>query len=346
MCISCHTSGFAGTPTSCSACHSTDYINTDNPGHLMLNLSTDCTLCHTTAPGWSPALFPEHDNYYPVEGNHTTLSCVDCHAGNYNNLNNTCAGCHTDEYNQTSNPDHNSLHFSISCADCHGQTAWKPANFQHDNWPLTGAHSQVSCEDCHHGNYITTPNTCTGCHIQDYSQTTNPNHSGLNIPDDCATCHTTDPGWKPASFPIHDNYYPLTGAHMPIAGECAACHHGDYNNTPNTCAGCHTDDYNTTTDPNHVTQQFPTNCTDCHGQTAWNPSTLDHSFYPVVGAHTSVSCNDCHQGNYTSGATPTNCTGCHTDDYKPDNRSQPRNSAIPDQLCRLSRTNNLGTLHF
>jgi DnaJ-class molecular chaperone len=54
-----------------------------------------------------------------------------------------------------------------------------------------------------------------------------------------------------------------------IASDCAACHNGDYNNTPNTCAGCHTNDDNVTTDPNHVTQQFPTNCADCHGQTAW-----------------------------------------------------------------------------
>jgi DnaJ-class molecular chaperone len=51
---------------------------------------------------------------------------------------------------------------------------------------------------------------------------------------------------------------------------CAACHNGDYNNTPNTCAGCHTDDYNNTTNPDHEAQQFPLNCEECHGQSAWN----------------------------------------------------------------------------
>jgi mono/diheme cytochrome c family protein len=175
----------------------------------------------------------------------------------------------------------------------------------------------VACNDCHQGNYTSgaTPTNCTSCHNSDYVSAVNPNHVWLNIPADCAACHSTASGWVPATFALHDNFYPLTGAHATLANDCVACHHGDYNNTPNTCAGCHTDDYIATTDPNHVTQQFPTNCTDCHGQTAWAPSTLDHSFYPVVGAHTSVSCNDCHQGNYTSGATPTNCAGCHTDDY-------------------------------
>ena len=28
---------------------------------------------------------------------------------------------------------------------------------------------------------------------------------------DCAMCHTTEPDWNPAAFPIHNEYYVLQG---------------------------------------------------------------------------------------------------------------------------------------
>jgi hypothetical protein len=314
-CNDCHQGNYTNTPNTCAGCHTSDYNQSINPNHLALNIPTTCETCHTTEPGWAPATFPIHDNYYQLIGAHAAISndCAACHNGDYNNTPNTCAGCHTDDYNNTTNPDHEAQQFPLTCEECHGQTAWIPSTFSHSNWPLTGAHLTTSCNDCHQGNYNNTPNTCTACHQADYNQSINPNHVSLNLPVTCETCHTTDPGWAPATFPIHDNFYQLIGAHAAIANDCAACHNGDYNNTPNTCNGCHNDDYTQTTNPDHVAQQFPTNCTECHNQTAWIPSTLDHSFYPIVGAHTSVSCNDCHQGNYNN--PPTTCAGCHTDDY-------------------------------
>src|SRR5690606_10525090 len=129
-----------------------------------LGIPTDCENCHTTEPGWSPATFDIHNNYYLLDGAHAAIAndCMLCHNGDYNN----------------------------------------------------------------------TPNTCDGCHIPDYNQTTNPNHVALALPTDCASCHTTNPDWMPATFDIHDNYYPLNGAHAAIANDCVLCHNGDYNNTP------------------------------------------------------------------------------------------------------------------
>ena len=314
-CNDCHQGNYSSTPNTCAGCHAADYNQSVNPNHPALNLPTTCETCHTTDPGWAPATFPIHDNFYQLIGAHAAIAndCAACHNGDYNNTPNTCAGCHTDDYNNTTNPDHEAQQFPLNCEECHGQSAWIPSTFSHSNWPLTGAHLTTSCNDCHQGNYNNTPNTCAACHQADYNQSINPNHVSLNIPTTCETCHTTDPGWAPATFPIHDNYYQLLGAHAAIANDCAACHNGDYNNTPNTCNGCHNDDFTQTTDPDHVAQQFPTNCTECHNQSAWQPSTLDHSFYPIVGAHTSVTCNDCHQGNYNN--PPNTCAGCHTDDY-------------------------------
>jgi len=202
---------------------------------------------------------------------------------------------------------------------CHTtEPGWVPADFPiHDDYyPFTGAHVPISsdCAACHQGDYSSTPNTCEGCHMPDYSASFNPNHSSLSIPTDCAMCHTTDPDWNPALFPIHDDYYVLEGAHIAIADNCADCHNGDYTSTPNTCYGCHADDYNSTTNPDHQSAQFPTTCEDCHSQTSWTPSTFDHDnmYFPIYsGKHDGEwsLCVDCH--TIPSDYSFFSCIDCH-----------------------------------
>ncbi|PKP30762.1 MAG: hypothetical protein CVT99_11605 [Bacteroidetes bacterium HGW-Bacteroidetes-16] len=320
-CSACHESGYAGTSTICVDCHVENYNQTSNPNHLAIGISTDCELCHTTNPGWSPATFPTHGNYYPLTGAHTSIAndCSSCHQGNYNNTPNACAGCHQDDYNQTTNPNHVSLALSTLCDECHTTNpGWNPATFPiHANYyPLTGAHTSIAndCSSCHQGNYNNTPNTCVGCHQDDYNQTTNPNHVSLALSTVCDECHTTNPGWNPALFPDHDQYYLLVGAHIAIADQCADCHNGNYNSTPNTCYGCHQDDYNQTTDPAHAAAQYPTDCETCHTQTAWVPSTFNHDsqYFPIYsGEHDGEwnTCSDCHPNpaNYTIFT----CITCH-----------------------------------
>jgi hypothetical protein len=148
-----------------------------------------------------------------------------------------------------------------------------------------------------------------------YNQSLNPTHPALAIPTECGTCHTTDPGWKPASFPIHNNYWVIEGAHTAIASDCAKCHQGTYINQPaRTCDFCHIANYNQTTNPNHITANFPTTCETCHSQTAWVPSNFNHNtVYPLTGAHASQTCFACHQGSYVN--TPNTCAGCHMTNY-------------------------------
>jgi len=318
-CLECHASGYQGTPTNCVACHNADYQNSVNPKHPQLGISTDCASCHTTAPGWAPASFAVHDEYYALTGAHISVAndCAACHQGNYNNTPNTCVGCHQADFNATTNPNQVVGGFPTDCATCHTTGGWSPSSFDHNNiWPLTGKHQDIAndCAACHQGNYNNTPNTCVGCHQSDYNASTNPNHVNLNIPTDCAMCHSTNPGWAPATFPIHDNYYQLQGAHITIQNDCAACHQGNYNNTPNTCVGCHQSDYNGATNPNHAAAQFPTTCESCHSQNAWIPSTFDHDdmYFPIYrGKHKNEwnTCSQCHPN--TNNYTVFNCIGCH-----------------------------------
>ena len=120
----------------------------------------------------------------------------------------------------------------------------------------------------------------------------------------------------PASFDIHDQYYPLTGAHSNVANDCVLCHNGDYVNTPNTCVGCHQDDYDGSTNPDHQTNNISTDCISCHNEDAWVPSDFNHNdFYVLNGAHANIAndCFSCHMGDYVN--TPTTCIGCHQSDY-------------------------------
>jgi hypothetical protein len=195
---------------------------------------------------------------------------------------------------------------------------WIPATFPiHDDYyALTGAHTIIAddCAACHNGDYVNTPNTCAGCHTSDYNQTSNPDHGAIGIPTDCVMCHTTNPDWIPATFPIHDDYYPLNGAHAAIANNCIDCHNGNYINTPNTCVGCHQSDYDQTTDPDHAAANFPTDCAACHNENAWAPSTWDHDgmYFPIYsGKHDGEwnTCADCHTN--PNDYSVFSCLGCH-----------------------------------
>ena len=321
-CAACHNGDYNNTPTDCVGCHQNDFDNSTNPNHGALGLPTDCAQCHTTEPNWMPATFDIHDDFYQLNGAHAAIAndCATCHNGNYNNTPNTCFGCHESEYNATTDPDHQAAQFPTDCTQCHSESEWTPSTLDHASvYPLTGSHAAIEneCALCHiNGNYSNTPSDCVGCHQDDFDNSTNPNHPALGLTTDCAQCHTTEPDWMPATFDIHDDFYQLNGAHATIANDCAACHNGNYNNTPNTCFGCHEDDYNNTTNPDHQALQFSTNCTDCHTETAWSPSTFDHSFYPLTGAHMDIQddCIACHVGgNYSN--TPNTCVGCHQGDY-------------------------------
>ncbi len=323
-CEKCHHGDYNKTPKDCNGCHQSNYDASTNPNHKNLGLSHTCDNCHTTEPGWKPATFDVHDDYYELTGAHIDVkdNCAECHHGDYNNTPTECKGCHQSNYDNTTNPNHVNLGLSNACDDCHTtEPGWKPATFDvHDDYyPLTGAHQDIkdNCADCHNGDYNNTPNQCSGCHQNDYDNTTNPDHVNLGLSTACDDCHTTEPGWKPATFDVHDNYYPLTGAHLDIKDNCADCHNGDYNNTPNQCSGCHQSDYDNTTNPSHTNLGLSTTCDECHTTAPnWKPATFDihDDYWELKGKHKDVQdCYDCHQGDYNN--TPTECYGCHQSDY-------------------------------
>ncbi len=125
-CSRCHMgSDYANISSVCESCHQDDYLATTNPGHLALDISTNCEECHTTMPGWKPADFPIHDQLFPVfSGEHRNEwnACSDCHTNSSNYSIFSCLDCH--EHNQTKMDDKHSdeadyQYNSMACLDCH-----------------------------------------------------------------------------------------------------------------------------------------------------------------------------------------------------------------------------------
>ena len=102
---------------------------------------------------------------------------------------------------------------------------------------------------------------------------------------------------------------------LQVKSQICYCHNGDFNNTPNTCIGCHESDYNIAKNPDHLTAMFSTDCTECHTESEWVPSTLDHDgkYFPILtGKHRKGVwnlCTECHiqPSNYAIFS----CINCH-----------------------------------
>ena len=227
-----------------------------------------------------------------------------------------CFVCHEPEYVATTEPPHPGL-FEVTCGDCHGEDAWVPAvAIRHDWFVLRFAHAEASCTSCHTVGFGEgdTPNTCIGCHQDDYDSARMPPHAGY--PTQCTDCHD-ESAWSPAIF---DHSWPLDGAHT--VTPCASCHTGDpprYLGTPRECVGCHQGDYDTSPYPGHDT--FPTTCVDCHTTSGWSPAIgggvhPDGAFQISAGPH-EMACLDCHDpalGSSVNGEN-TDCVGCHEGEH-------------------------------
>jgi hypothetical protein len=232
-----------------------------------------------------------------------------------------CIACHQVQYDGAK--DHKTQAYPQDCKMCHNANNWLNASFNHatTSFPLTGVHTTTLCARCHTTGYSNTPTTCVACHQVKYNATTNPNHKTLALAVTCGDCHTTNAGWVPATFAIHNTYFVLSGAHSAIGTNCALCHKGNYNTTPATCYGCHAAKYNATTNPNHVAAKFPTECAACHTSTAWTPSTFNHDsqyFRINSGKHQGEwnLCTECH--TTATNYAVFNCLLCHEHSNKTD----------------------------
>jgi len=319
-CSACHVGNrFQGTPAECYGCHAQAFASTTKPNHVTAGFPRDCSWCHTTA-NWQGATFDHNTTKFGLTGAHISVDCSACHInGRFAGTPTDCAGCHLADYTKTTNPNHRSLNLATQCDSCHTTANWQGAKFDHNltKFPLTGAHIAIACTQCHVGGQFTAISTdCVSCHLNNFNNTTNPNHSAANFPTNCGLCHTTT-AWTGAQFNHNTaTKFPLTGAHVSVA--CNQCHvGGKFAGIPTDCASCHISDFNKTTNPSHVTAGFPTLCSACHITTSWSGAQFDHSKtpFPLTGAHVTVACSQCHVGGKFTGLS-TDCASCHLKDFQ------------------------------
>lgn len=196
-CVDCHTqSDFFTVSSECSSCHMDDFNSAQSPNHVDLNFSTDCALCHTLNPDWSPADFIDH-SFFPLTQGHAIFDCLACHVSDdYSDVSSDCFSCHQTDYNLAQNPNHLNSGFSTDCNDCHTTSPnWEPATFDHDDqyFPIySGEHRNEwdECTDCH-----TSPSnfaifSCFKCHHQGEMNDEHDDVSGYSYNSNkCLHCH-------------------------------------------------------------------------------------------------------------------------------------------------------------
>jgi hypothetical protein len=295
-CQDCHTedAAFHAAETECVSCHLED-------DQHMGNLGEVCSDCHRETE-WSDAFY-DHEvaSGFALTGSHDSLTCVSCHVEEvYVETPTECVGCHLED------DSHMGLN-GPECQDCHTTINWEESTFDHFEttaFSLVDSHAGLVCESCHEGNKfeVETSNECVGCHLEDDS------HEGINGTE-CADCHR-ETEWLDVRFDhAVDAEFALNGAHGEL--ECADCHVDPVAvSLPETsCVGCHEED-----DPHAM--QLGDDCAQCHAELTWTDNVrFDHDLtqFPLLGSHSQVMCEDCHETNAFLDA-PEECVDCHLED--------------------------------
>jgi hypothetical protein len=268
---------------------------------------------------------------------HAKLACVACHdrgAGKPPSKGSTCRSCHA--------PVH-VAQFGTQCESCHASIEWVglPASVGRDNhaktrYPLAGKHAGVACAACHPASKPLARRfrgvefaACMSCHEDVHRGEYTAIGKG-----ECAKCHAVT-GFTPTLFGIAEHAktkLPLDGKHA--ATPCGGCH---TNPRPRLnmgvgfteCLDCHADPHGNEFTP----EQRRGGCAQCHTAVDWHQTKLEHSTWPLAGAHARTACAACH-GKQKKGAEPAafrgiprDCEGCHDDVHAGQFRqSQPRDS--------------------
>lgn len=254
---------------------------------------------------------------------HARVACNKCHDRGNNrppSKGSRCASCHR--------PVH-VARFGNDCKDCHASIKWVGlpeetgrTNHSKTRYPLAGKHTSVACTECHEPQRPLAKryrglqfSACVGCHRDSHEGEFAQRNNG-----ECAQCHTVN-GFTPTLFGFAEHAttkLPLDGKHR--ATPCSGCHPGarprlSFVQPKQACADCHANPHGT----QFAAEMAKGGCASCHTTLDWHQAKIDHSIWPLVGAHTRTACASCH-GEQKQGAEPAayrgiprECEGCHDD---------------------------------
>jgi hypothetical protein len=184
-CFACHAPLRGASSARCVACHAVADIGLRTTKGQSLppkatkvafhqNLSEqNCMACHSDHA--SPKLTQGHRKAF----SHAMLRTA---------VQDQCQSCHRSPADK--------LHRGVSgsCNQCHAQTAWKPAMFDHDKSFLLDADHKVQCSTCHTKNDYSTY-SCYGCHEHTPDRIrAEHREEGIRDLDNCVRCHRSADG--------------------------------------------------------------------------------------------------------------------------------------------------------
>lgn len=227
--------------------------------------------------------------------------CLDCHEDIAGDIT-ASAGFHGRRYRS-----------ETGCRQCHSDHLGRDADitslqidsFDHrlTDFPLRGGHQLSACDNCHEPEktWREAPGQCIDCHREEEP------HDGA-LGEACVDCHS-DRGWEKQTFDHDSTDFPLLGKHQQAT--CAACHPGErYEATPTQCSACHS--------INDVHRgQRGQDCGLCHAENKWTEFSFDHdkdTEYKLLGAHSEMRCQGCHQGADMKQVAGNTCIDCHQSD--------------------------------
>lgn len=184
-CFACHAPLRGASSGRCVACHAVADIGLRNTKGQVLpskgpkaafhqNLTEqNCMACHS-----------DHASPKLTQRNRKTFS----HALLRTAVQEQCQTCHKSPADK--------LHQGATgnCNQCHAQTAWKPATFDHDKSFLLDADHKVECSSCHIKNNYSTY-TCYSCHEHTPDRIRSEHRDeGIRDLDNCVRCHRSADG--------------------------------------------------------------------------------------------------------------------------------------------------------
>ncbi len=299
----------------CLNCHDHNQISEDIDarkgfhGLFPQARKAECSSCHTEHEGRDADIvgldeetFDHKFTDFLLSDSHVTTGCNGCHEADekYRSAVSACFGCHEDD-------DNHGGELGKECENCHKETNWQEADFDHDKdseFALTGAHMENECNLCHvNQKYTDLGKDCYSCHRIDDT------HNGDNGTT-CETCHKTT-AWDESAFNHADESdFTLEGKHDEIP--CESCHTGSKLDDPlkMECIACHR------SDDEHQGLNGE-DCNNCHKPTKWAKSIFNHkqdTEFPLLGQHKEQICQACHKGSMYDVQLEVNCLNCHEDD--------------------------------
>ena len=306
---------FLGLKTECVSCH-------EDP-HQGTFAGEECTSCHNETDWSQVANVRRNHPGLSLAAGHAKTECEACHdQGNVvaPSAGSECVSCHAQVHEAK---------FGDRCENCHASIRWfglpkKIGLRAHPKtaFPLEGLHRDVACKRCHSPK-LPVQRRYRSLQFQECADCHRDVHRGRLGTTDCGSCHD-EHGFWPTLFTVEQHSrtkFPLAGKHQAV--RCTGCHQGkrprhNLERRAQRCIDCHDNPHG----DQFAVEMRGGGCANCHSERGWESPRIDHTAWPLTGAHAEAACDGCHspskqdrlsgKGATYSGA-PRECEGCHRD---------------------------------